>query len=74
MKSKIIGLITVMAIAIAGHNVSISKNNVKVSELAMVNIEALAANAEVSIPYICAGEAMACYDPYYHEIYSGYRW
>lgn len=74
MKTKVLSLVAVVAIAITGYNISISDNGVKVSELALANIEALAASPEVSIPYICAGETMACYDPYYHEIYSGYRW
>lgn len=43
MKKKIMGLIAVVAItAIAGYNMFTSPNDVKLSSLVMVNMEALA--------------------------------
>ena len=43
MKKKLMGLITVVAIAtIAGYNMFTSPNDVKLSSLVMVNMEALA--------------------------------
>ena len=46
----------------------------KLSDLTLANVEALAASPEVDIPFICVGETKACYDPYYHEVFEGYRW
>ena len=75
MKKKLMGLIAIVAIAtIAGYNVCASQNNMKLSDLTLANVEALAASPEVDIPYICVGETKACYDPYYHEVFEGYRW
>lgn len=49
MKKKILGIIAVVAIAaIAGHNIYTSQNDVKLSDLAMANIEALAQSSESS--------------------------
>lgn len=43
MKKKIMGLIAVVAIAVvAGYNIYTSQNNVKLSALALANVEALA--------------------------------
>lgn len=42
----------------------------QISSLAMENIEAIA-GGEVSIPYLCAGDAWACYDDYYNEWFQG---
>lgn len=74
MKKKVMGIIAVVAVAaVAGYNVYTSQSNVKLSALVLANVEALA-NPEVDIPYICVGEEKACYDPYYHEVFEGYRW
>ena len=43
MKKKIMGLIAIVAIAaVAGYNIYTSQNNVKLSALALANVEALA--------------------------------
>lgn len=45
MKKKIMGIIAVAAIAaVVGYNVHASHNNVKLSDLALANVEALAGN------------------------------
>lgn len=47
MKKKIIGIISVVAIAVvAGYNVYTSQNNAKLSDLVLANVEALADNGE----------------------------
>ena len=49
MKKKIMGLIAIVAIAaVAGYNVYSSQNNVRLSDLALANIEALANTYESS--------------------------
>lgn len=49
MKQKIMSIIAVVAIAaITGYNVYTSQNNVKLSDLALANIEALASSGEGS--------------------------
>lgn len=54
MKKKVIGIIAVIAIAsVAGYNVYTSQNNVKLSGLALNNIEALANNGEGGITIKC---------------------
>lgn len=47
IKNKILGLIIIAVIAIvASYNIYISKNDVKLSDLALNNVEALASNNE----------------------------
>ncbi len=73
MKKNLLCIVVVVAIvAVAGYNVYISQSE-KLSALVLANVEALA-DPEVDIPYICVGEEKACYDPYYHEVFEGYRW
>lgn len=75
MRKKVLGMIAFVAIsAMVGYNgYTAQNNNEKLSDLALVNVEALAANSEIVIPYICAGSTPACYDSYYHEVFDGYR-
>ena len=43
MKKKLMGIVTIIAIAaVAGYNVYASRSNVKLSDLALANVEALA--------------------------------
>ena len=75
MKKKIMGFVAIVAIAVTlGYNVYTSQNNMKLSDLTLANVEALAASPEVEIPYICVGDPKACYDSYYQEVFDGYRW
>ena len=55
MKKKIMGLIAVVAIAVvAGYNIYTSQNNnVKLSDLALSNIEALANSGEGGVTIKC---------------------
>lgn len=54
MKKKVIGVIAIVAIAvIAGYNVYTSHTNVKLSDLALNNVEALANNGEGGITIKC---------------------
>lgn len=54
MKKKIVGVIAVVAIAaIAGYNVYSSQNDVKLSDLALANVEALASDGEGGITIKC---------------------
>lgn len=49
MKKKIMGLIAIVAIAaVAGYNIYASQSNVKLSDLALANVEALASSGEGS--------------------------
>ncbi len=49
MKKKIMGLIAIVAIvAVAGYNIYVSQSNVKLSDLALANVEALASSCEES--------------------------
>lgn len=51
MKKKVIGIIAVLAIAaVAGYNVYTSQNNVKLSDLVLNNVEALADPSESGQP------------------------
>lgn len=70
MKKKIVSIVAI----VAGYNIYTSQNsNVNFSDLALANIEALAADPEITFPYICAGDFYGCYDPYYHEIFLGIK-
>ncbi|KAB4464792.1 hypothetical protein GAN98_06410 [Bacteroides thetaiotaomicron] len=52
MKKKLISMMAIVAVAIiAGYNVYTSQNNVKLSSLALSNVEALAENEWVT--YYC---------------------
>ena len=44
---------------------------VEMSDIMQANVEALAANDDIVIPYMCMGNARTCYDDYYHEWYEG---
>ncbi len=59
--------------AIAGYGVYTNQKTDVMSDLTLANIAALADGGEVSIPYICAGEVMGCYDSYYPAIFPGIR-
>ena len=49
MKKKLMGIVTIIAIAAgAGYNVYASRSNVKLSDLALANVEALADSSEGS--------------------------
>ena len=49
MKKKLMGIVTIIAIAaVAGYNVYASRSNVKLSDLALANVEALADSSEGS--------------------------
>lgn len=49
MKKKMMGIIAIVAVAaVAGYNVYTSQKNVKLSDLALANIEALASSGEGS--------------------------
>lgn len=76
MKKKIMGLIAVVAIAaVAGYNVYTSQNNVRLSDLALANIEAMALNDEVDeecndcyiLPATCKDWGWGGCKGYYHH-------
>lgn len=71
MKKKIVSIVII--VVIAGYNIYTSHNNISFSDLALANIEALAADPEITFPYVCAGEVRGCYDAYYDEIFQGVR-
>lgn len=72
MKKKIVSIVII--VVIAGYNIYTShNNNISFSDLALANIEALAADPEITFPYVCAGEVRGCYDAYYDEIFQGVR-
>ena len=49
MKKKLMGIVAIIAIAaVAGYNVYASRSNVKLSDLALANVEALADSSEGS--------------------------
>ena len=49
MKKKLMGIVTIIAsAAVAGYNVYASRSNVKLSDLALANVEALADSSEGS--------------------------
>lgn len=62
MKKKIVGVIAVVAIAaIAGYNVYSSQNDVKLSDLALANVEALAQQGESGDSKVyCCGNSGTC--------------
>lgn len=61
MKKKIVGVIAVVAIAaIAGYNVYSSQNDVKLSDLALANVEALASDGERPDIQTCPGGRKEC--------------
>lgn len=50
MKKKLIGIIAIVAVAVvAGYNIYASQSNVKLSDLALANIDALASSGEGSL-------------------------
>lgn len=49
MKTKILGIVAIV-FAVAGYNVYISQDNVKLSDLALNNVEALANSSESGQP------------------------
>lgn len=54
MKKKVMGIIVVVAIAaVAGYNVYTSQNDVKLSNLALNNVEALASSGEGGVTVKC---------------------
>ena len=54
MKKKLMGIVAIVAIAtITGYNVYTSQNNVKVTDLALSNIEALANSGEGGVTIKC---------------------
>lgn len=60
MKKKIMGLIAIVAIAaVAGYNVYASQYNMKLSDLALANVEALANDGESG--YSCSATANCYY-------------
>lgn len=62
MKKKLMGIIAVVALAaFAGYNVYTSQNNVRLSNLALNNVEALANNVEENgVMYCCLGIYGVC--------------
>ncbi|WP_288361125.1 NVEALA domain-containing protein [uncultured Bacteroides sp.] len=76
MKKKLMGLIAIVAVAaVAGYNIYTSQSNVKLSDLALANIEALADPSEGGFDCVngCVdgGNGCYCYQwyPYFHENY-----
>lgn len=57
---------------IAGYNVYMSRPTEGMTELMLMNVEALA-DPEIDIPYICPGNIPACYDDYYNIILDGIK-
>jgi hypothetical protein len=52
MKKKMMGIIAAVAVAVvAGYNIYASQSNVKLSDLALANVEALANNNEWDTPF-----------------------
>lgn len=64
MKKKIMGLIAIVAIAAAGYNVYTSQNNVKLSALALANVEALARYEYPDVEITCGSETGQCWRMY----------
>lgn len=61
MKKKIMGIIAVVAIAaVAGYSVYTSQNNVKLSDLTLNNIEALASSNESGSNYCRMNNVWYC--------------
>ena len=65
-------MIIVTVALIAGYNVYKSQSIDGMSELMLMNVEALA-TPEIDIPYICVGDIPACYDDYYNIILDGFK-
>ncbi|MEY8687492.1 NVEALA domain-containing protein [Bacteroides sp. AN502(2024)] len=60
MKKKIMGIIAIVVVAtVAGYNVYTSQNNVRLSDLVLANIEALANDGESG--YSCSATANCYY-------------
>lgn len=73
MKKKFVGIIAIFAIAaVAGYNVYVSKNDIKLTDLAFANIDALANPGEgfdCQNGCVDNGNGCFCYQwyPYFHE-------
>ena len=62
MKKKLMGIVTIIAIAaVAGYNVYASRSNVKLSDLALANVEALADSSEGSKIFLPSSKYVFCY-------------
>lgn len=73
MKKKILGAAIIAAIAVtAGWNFNQSKNEVEITDLALVNVEALA-SGESGCPNGCISNGNGCFCNMWHPVYAEYN-